>query len=413
MITSKYPIASQKSKSWERVAVKFDIFVGHSLKTIKKNVYHNDRLARDFALKILTALIPPNTNAAQFKRKNDKYCPPTNMEDKPAEPIDFQAFIKAENLYNEFLEMATKIFTSHHDMVLQCSWKGLNFPCNAPSSPTMLSASYTDDGLCFMFQHDPEWVQKKSTEINLSWRKSFIKSRPHELSLIFDLKQYQRCGYCCPYVGEGFSITAFDRRTLAQTNMLQSSSFRIQPGYEYKLGIKTVINDRLTEHLNRCRSKGYTPTDGGAELLAYTKGTCQGIVLLNFVVQKCNCLPPIPKWFAPYANKENTGLNIEALKLCSDSMAGLDCLLKYLLKGPYSVLGADDRHCMDPCVEPTYKFFMHAKNKLTEIYLRNFNVPLKNAKNKDLPVKILHILAYIWPQFNYMVVQSPDNREIG
>uniref|UniRef100_A0A915I2J7 Uncharacterized protein n=1 Tax=Romanomermis culicivorax TaxID=13658 RepID=A0A915I2J7_ROMCU len=53
------------------------------------------------------------------RKKNDKYCPPTNMEDKPAELIDFQAFIKAENLYNEFLEMATKIFISHHDMVLQ------------------------------------------------------------------------------------------------------------------------------------------------------------------------------------------------------------------------------------------------------------------------------------------------------
>uniref|UniRef100_A0A915IBF4 Uncharacterized protein n=1 Tax=Romanomermis culicivorax TaxID=13658 RepID=A0A915IBF4_ROMCU len=91
------------------------------------------------------------------EKNNDKYCPPTDMEDKPAETIDFQAFVKAENLYNEFLEMATRIFTSHHDMVLQCSWKGLNFPCNATSSPIMLSASYTDAGLCFMFQHDPEW----------------------------------------------------------------------------------------------------------------------------------------------------------------------------------------------------------------------------------------------------------------
>uniref|UniRef100_A0A915I0P1 Uncharacterized protein n=1 Tax=Romanomermis culicivorax TaxID=13658 RepID=A0A915I0P1_ROMCU len=112
--------------------------------------------------------------------------------------------------------------------------------------------------------------------------------------------------------------------------MLQSSSFGIQPGYEYKIGIKT----------------------------------------------KCNCLSPIPKWFAPDANKENTGLNIDALKLCSDSMAGLDCLLKYLLSGTFSVLGADDRHCMDPCFEPTYKSFMYAKNKLTEIYLRNLNIPL-------------------------------------
>uniref|UniRef100_A0A915JQN7 Uncharacterized protein n=1 Tax=Romanomermis culicivorax TaxID=13658 RepID=A0A915JQN7_ROMCU len=38
-----------------------------NLKTIQKNVYHNNRLAREFGLKMLTALIPPNTNAAQFK----------------------------------------------------------------------------------------------------------------------------------------------------------------------------------------------------------------------------------------------------------------------------------------------------------------------------------------------------------
>uniref|UniRef100_A0A915J806 Uncharacterized protein n=1 Tax=Romanomermis culicivorax TaxID=13658 RepID=A0A915J806_ROMCU len=73
------------------------------------------------------------------------------------------------------------------------------------------------------------------------------------------------------------------------------------------------------------------------------------------MVQECDCFPPVPKWFAPYANERNTGLNIEALKLCSESMAGLVCLMQNLLRGTNSVLGTDNHSCMDPCIEPTYK----------------------------------------------------------
>uniref|UniRef100_A0A915HQ79 Uncharacterized protein n=1 Tax=Romanomermis culicivorax TaxID=13658 RepID=A0A915HQ79_ROMCU len=228
-------------------------------------------------------------------------------------------------------------------MLLQCFWKGVSFPCNASSKPIMFSDSYTDNGLCFTFEYDPEWIQNMSTKLDLSRRKSFTKSRPHDLSLFLDMKQHQRCGHPDLYKGEGFLITAFDKRTLAQTGMLQSSSFGIHPGYEYKLRIKTVLNTRRTEHLNRCTSKGYTPTDSKAELLAYTKGTCQGILLLNFIVQKCNCLPPFPHWFVPYANEANTGLNIEAFKFCSDSMAGLGCLTQHLYSLTVDLLGTDNR----------------------------------------------------------------------
>uniref|UniRef100_A0A915IGM2 Uncharacterized protein n=1 Tax=Romanomermis culicivorax TaxID=13658 RepID=A0A915IGM2_ROMCU len=344
-------------------------------KTIKTNVYHNDQLAREFALKMVSAYAPHN-NETQYRKGREKYCPPADVNEKPAELIDFQAFVKADNLYNELIEVASKIWTSRRDMVLQCSWKGLNFPCNASSNPVMLTDSYTDDGLCFTFEHNVEWIRNISNDISISLLKSFKKSRPHDLSLIFDIKQYQRCGPPDHDKGEGFFVTAFDRRTLAQTNMVQSSSFNIHPGYEYKLRIKTVLNTRLTENLNRCTSRSYLPTDEKTELLVYTKGTCQGILLLKWLVEKCNCLPPIPQWFAAYVNEKNTGLNYDAVKHCSDSMAGLACLTQNFFSGTRRLLGTDNRHCMDPCEEPTYKSIMYAKNRLTETFVKSLNIPL-------------------------------------
>uniref|UniRef100_A0A915IYX4 Uncharacterized protein n=1 Tax=Romanomermis culicivorax TaxID=13658 RepID=A0A915IYX4_ROMCU len=162
-------------------------------KTIKNSLYHNDRMAQQFAMKILTAYIPSSTNAAQWmndfvlahgskRRRRRQFVP--DQDEKPAEPFDFQAFVKGDNLYNEFIEMASKIWTNCRVMTLQCSQKGLSFPCIAPSNPIMFSDSYTDDGLCFMFEHDREWVKNVSTEISLHHSKLFMKPRPHDLVVV-------------------------------------------------------------------------------------------------------------------------------------------------------------------------------------------------------------------------------------
>uniref|UniRef100_A0A915K924 Uncharacterized protein n=1 Tax=Romanomermis culicivorax TaxID=13658 RepID=A0A915K924_ROMCU len=311
-----------------------------------------------------------------------KYCPKPEQNEDQLISIDIQAAMGGTNVYHAVLDIAAKTYTSRRDFLLKCFWQGVSFRCNTPDDPIMFSDAFTDDGLCFSFTYDSAYVQNLSEKLQFANSRGLWKVKTADLTILLDLKQYKRCGHAKPTLGEGFYIAAGDRRRLLVTNMLQST-FRVLPGYEYKVTLTPVVTIRRTEHLKRCTSKKYLSADGKSPPLEYAKETCQALSLLRMLIEICHCTPPVPNNLNTYVNEQNLGLEIKSYKPCINSIELFSCLTTTLMDAVLTTLGSEDTNCVYACMELKFTTIMHSMNRLTETRIKNFNITSPSGPKSD------------------------------